>query len=67
MNRRTFLGSAAGAAVAVVALRLTISAASAAPTDPHEGHGPGDMAAWQPEGWESHLLPFAAPRPSQAI
>ena len=66
MNRRQFLGSAIGAATAVVAVRLAITNASAAPPDPHAGHGPGDMVSQQPEGWESHLLPFARPLPSQA-
>lgn len=66
MNRRTFLGSALGAVAAVVAVRVATDSASAAPPDPHAGHGLGDMIAQQPHGWESHLLPFAAPLHSQS-
>ncbi len=66
MNRRQFLGSALGVAAAAVAVRFATSSASAAPPDPHPGHGPGDMISQTPEGWESHLHPFAAPLPSQA-
>jgi hypothetical protein len=66
MNRRAFLGSALGAAAAVVAVRIATDSASAAPPHPHAGHGPGDMVALQSHGWESHLLPFAAPLPSQS-
>jgi hypothetical protein len=67
MNRRRFLGTALGAAAAAVAVRFALDSASAAPPDPHPGHGPGDMLEQLPTGqWTSHLLPFAAPFPSQA-
>jgi hypothetical protein len=66
MNRRQVLAGALAVAATAVATRYTIGAAAAVTPSAHEGHGPGDMVVRTAAGWESHLLPFAAPFPTEA-
>lgn len=68
MNRRKFLGAALGAAATVAVVRFAIDPALAAPGGtPGSPTGPGDMTHREPNGeWTTHLLPFAAPFPSEA-
>lgn len=65
MNRRQVLGAAIGAAAAVVVARFAFLDASAAPLDEHARHE-REMISHGVYGWESHLLPFAAPLPTAA-
>jgi hypothetical protein len=65
MDRRHFLVGALGAAAAAVTVRFAMTPASAAPAPAQpEVPRPEDMAHRTADGWESHLLPFAAPFPS---
>lgn len=68
MNRRMFLGAALGVATTVAVVRFANEPVRAAP-NPHAGDHPPDMDMLMVEpggGWTSHLLPFAAPLPTQA-
>jgi hypothetical protein len=69
MNRRQLLGATPGLALAAVGGSILIRGAPEQPTgaDAAGPSMPVTMAHQQADGsWRSHLLPFAAPFPSQA-
>jgi|tagenome__1003787_1003787.scaffolds.fasta_scaffold20451422_2 hypothetical protein len=70
MNRRTFLGAALGAVAVVSVVRFASAPADAAPggvPGPPPGRGPRDMIMPDANGgYMTHLLPFAAPFPTEA-
>ena len=70
LNRRMFLGATLGAAATVAVVRFATAPAEAAPggvPGPPPGRGPRDMIMPDENGgYMSHLLPFAAPFPSEA-
>jgi hypothetical protein len=69
MNRRQLLGATPGLALAGVGVSILIRGGPEQSTGANavEPSAPALMAHQQGDGqWRSHLLPFAAPFPSQA-
>jgi hypothetical protein len=65
MNRRLFLGAALGAAATLAVVRFASEPVQAAPGAPGTPANP-DRTMQENGQWMTHLLPFAAPFPTEA-